>query len=60
LAEIEVVFDDQNGRQGALRHMFVRVNESSPDAVIEDPATGVQVGRPERWLTDPSLHLPKN
>jgi hypothetical protein len=60
LSEIEVVFDDQNGRQGALGHMFVRVNKSSPDADIQDPATGVQVGKPERWLTDPSLHLPKN
>jgi hypothetical protein len=39
--------------------MFVRVNEPSPEAVIQHPATGVQVGRPERWLTDPSLHLPK-
>jgi hypothetical protein len=36
LTEIEVVFDDQNGRQSALGHMFVRVNKSSPDPASRD------------------------
>jgi hypothetical protein len=37
LAEIDVVFDDQNGRQGALRHRLVRVQQ----VVAGRPLAGV-------------------
>ena len=45
LAEIEVVFDDENGRQGALAHIFVSVNKSSLDPEVRHPATGASGGK---------------
>ncbi len=51
LTEIKVVFDDKNGRQGALAHSSLASTSRRGIRLVRHRATGAQVGSPVRWLT---------